>query len=290
MSKIMQKNKPFFYLSITFLLMIIITVIFYFLGIRLNNTSSFLALNFYFFIPFVAVFLTKVVIYREKFWQKDYFNLQFNANFLLIVYFLLGLEFLVFAVNILLPYIHFTTDQGLLLEKYARIFSPKQFAVLTKFVIDFNINFFWMINLFVGVLVGLTSGAFFAYFQEIGWRGFLYDNYKIMGFWRASLYIVFWQALFYLPLILIGYSDFYMLVIYILISPILILIRRLSGSVIYPAIFVGVLNSTYALATFFVVGAPAWVINFNGVVGIFVLLIFNFCLYFYLKKRKEYLL
>ena len=269
--KPLEKNKSFFFFFITFFCLALVSIIFYVFAIRFTESSSFLFRNFYFFIPALAVFVTKKIIYKERFWQPDYYRFQFNANFLWVVYFLFGLELMVFFVDILMPIIHFSNDQGLLLEKYATRFSSKQFAVLTTFVINFNIQFFWILNLFVGVIVGMTSGLFFFYFQEIGWRGFLLERYRLMGFWKSSLMVGFWCGLFYLPLLALGYSEFnhfflevcLIMAWNILISPILVLIRNMSKSVIYPALFLGVLNATYMLSSFFVVGAEDYLISFK---------------------------
>ncbi|MCP4482302.1 MAG: hypothetical protein GY817_05925 [bacterium] len=282
-----KKNKKFFYLLIVFFILAFICSIFYFFGIRLDKNASFFAFNFYSFIPLLAVFIIKVS-YGEKFWQKDFYNFKFNANFLLVIYFLLGLELLIFTFDILLPITYFSNDQGVLLEKYGSIFSSQQFAVMTKFTKDFDINFFWILNVFIGIIVGVTTGTIFAYFQEIGWRGFLYNELKDKSFWAASIEIGLWHSLFYLFLVLIGYGDFYLVIVWLLLSPILMLIRKLSDSIIYPAIFVGVFNSTYALATFYVVGAPQWLIAVNGLGGIFILLLTNICLYLYMLYRERH--
>ncbi|MDR0675715.1 MAG: hypothetical protein LBF97_01580 [Elusimicrobiota bacterium] len=210
------------------------------------------------------------------------------------------LEALVFLVDLsfslITDHIHFSTDFNILLQKYSQIWTPKKIDVFKKFASDFSVQFFWMLNVFVGIIVGVSSSAIFFWLEFIAWFGFLWNELKYMSFWEKSLYMGFFRGIIYAPFTFVGYFGksknyillaFVILAFYVLITPILAMIYKKTKSIIYPSIFNGIIFSTSVLSTFFIVGADELIIGFYGLAGIFVLLTANVVLYyFYIKNFR----
>jgi hypothetical protein len=304
-SNIHKKNKPFLYIGLCLMMSYGLAFLLFLFKINFanqnQNQNSFLLNYFYVFIPLLAVIIVKNIIYKENFWQKYFYKFDLDTKIILIVFFVIFLELLVFLVSLTFPNITFSNNLNVLLQKYTYIFTPEKLAVLKKFSTDFSVDFFWAFNLFIGILVGCTTSAFFLFLEIIGWIGFLFDEYEYMGFWQASFYIGFWWGLFYTPFVFLGYFGnfdnsgmdkiifaFILLVWFILLTPIVCLIKKKTQSLIYPAVFLGVLNSTFALATFFLVGASELFISFKGLAGLLVLLLVDIFLYLYDKNKINY--
>ena len=141
--------------------------------------------------------------------------------------------------------------------------------------------------LFIGqaFVDGMTINALFAFGEEIGWRGFLLRELRILGFWKASFLIGVIWGIWHAPLILFAGHNypsapflgvFMMTVFCMLISPIVSFITIKSQSVVPAAFFHGVINGTASLGTMIVAGGNTELINgLTGVAGFIVLFFVN---------------
>jgi membrane protease YdiL (CAAX protease family) len=112
----------------------------------------------------------------------------------------------------------------------------------------------------VGLALGPTLNALGGLGEEIGWRGFLYNELASLGFWRCSLTTgVLWAA-WHVPLFFEGYGDrehpvasaVGMIAFTVLLAPPLHFLRARSGSVVPCGVLHGTMSSTRLVSVAFV--------------------------------------
>lgn len=100
-------------------------------------------------------------------------------------------------------------------------------------------------------LIGVIINTIFTLGEELGWRGFLYNETKQMGFWKSNLLIGIIWGLWHAPLILQGhnYPDypvagvFMMVVFCVPLGYIMAYLRAKTNSVLAPALFHASINA-----------------------------------------------
>ena len=142
-----------------------------------------------------------------------------------------------------------------------------------------------------GMLAGATINAFFAFGEEVGWRGYVLSQFKGKSFLGSAALIGIIWGLWHAPLILMGHNYpqhpqwgvLMMVVVCILMSCIIQYFRIKSGSVIVAAIMHGTCNAV-AGTTMFFVGLD----RFNdlldgacGLAGILAMLVVAFALFLF---------
>jgi len=161
---------------------------------------------------------------------------------------------------------------------------------------DLHIHPFW-IALLQGLIVGGTLNAIFAFGEEIGWRGFLWNELKELGFFRASFLIGLIWGVWHSPLVVRGYNYpihpkigvILMIVFCILYTPLINYIRVKTGSVISCAIMHGTINGTGQLAFFLVKGGGDLTVGITGLAGLLVLFIGNVVLFSVVHRERKVL-
>jgi membrane protease YdiL (CAAX protease family) len=101
------------------------------------------------------------------------------------------------------------------------------------------------------VIGGLVNGVF-TFGEELGWRGFMFNETKHLGFFKSNLLIGTIWGLWHAPIILQGhnYSDhptagvFMMIPLSISLSFIMSWMRLKTNSVLAPALFHGMVNAS----------------------------------------------
>ena len=130
-----------------------------------------------------------------------------------------------------------------------------------------------LIQLAFNLPIGLAINAVFLLSEELGWRGWLWDRWSGLGFWRnAALTGVVW-GLWHAPIIALGHNYPGMPVTGILlmtgftmlISPVLHLCRARGGTVFHASVFHGTINGLAGFSII-LVSNPVW--PWNGAVGI----------------------
>ena len=153
------------------------------------------------------------------------------------------------------------------------------------------------ISLLSGLLMGVTLNAFFAFGEEIAWRGFLMKEFKGKKFLTVALWIGVIWGLWHTPIILNGHNYpqhpvagvFMMVAFCLLLTPMLMYFRQKSGSVIVPAIMHGTFNAVMGVSATVVTPANDLLYGGPGLAGMIVLLVVNTCLYLYdryISKEK----
>ncbi|WP_022698488.1 CPBP family intramembrane glutamic endopeptidase [Euryhalocaulis caribicus] len=128
-----------------------------------------------------------------------------------------------------------------------------------------------------GVASGLTLGAFLNMFltlsEELGWRGWLWDHWRGLGFWRCNLLIGLFWGLWHAPLIAQGYNypelpvwgPVAMTALMLVISPLIGWVREAGGTVFHAGLFHGTLNAGAGLGVLALTGLE---FPFKGTLGV----------------------
>jgi uncharacterized protein len=120
----------------------------------------------------------------------------------------------------------------------------------------------------------LINGVVLTISEELGWRGYLYDQWRAAGFWRYSFVTGAIWGVWHAPIIFLfghNYPDNRLLGVGLfvafcmLISPMLTLVRDRGRSTWAAGIFHGTINAVGGLTALMVGGAA---FPWNGLVGI----------------------
>ncbi|MEI6221356.1 MAG: CPBP family intramembrane glutamic endopeptidase [bacterium] len=271
-------KKLSLFLVLTFLINFSLVIGFVASGGLWTGTSALVIGVFYMFVPMCVAIFLQTVVYKQP--LKKPFGISFRLNRWFVVALLLPvvLALLTFAVGLLFPGVHFSLGMEGMYDRFALQLTSEQVQLMKTQAASLPIHPFWLV-LIQSIVAGLTINAVAGFGEELGWRGFVYDELKDLGFWKLSFITGFIWGLWHSPLILLGhnypqhpYFGLIMMTIWcLLLAPLFTLIRERSGSVIAAAIFHGTLNGSYALAIMLLSGGNDLTIGLTGAAGFVVL-------------------
>jgi len=130
----------------------------------------------------------------------------------------------------------------------------------------------WL-QLLVNVPLGLAINGVVLLSEELGWRGWLYDRWRHLGFWRGSLTIGFVWGVWHAPIIAMGHNYpgqpisgiFLMIVFCMLLAPIVGWLREVGHSIFAASIFHGSINGLAGIGLIVVSSSD---MPWRGVAGI----------------------
>lgn len=110
--------------------------------------------------------------------------------------------------------------------------------------------------------------------EELGWRGWLWDRWRRVGFWKCNLAIGALWGVWHAPLIVQGYNypgmpvlgPVFMTAFCVLIAPLIGLVRERGGSLWHAGLFHGTINAVTGAAMIFFTTGPAF--PWQGLLGI----------------------
>lgn len=144
------------------------------------------------------------------------------------------------------------------------------------------------------VTINTLLVSIFAAGEEIGWRGFLWSEWRHHGFWRASTAIGVLWAIWHAPLILAGYNYpghpgagmLLFVGVCVLEGNVLAFLRERTGSVWPAAIFHGAWNCASVLAVAGLSGPDPLVQGSIGLAGLPALLLANLGVLMATRSRR----
>lgn len=155
--------------------------------------------------------------------------------------------------------------------------------------VAFTPSLFILITLLSGLFAGATINALFAFGEEIGWRGYLLQQFRGKNFLASAILIGLIWGLWHAPLILLGHNYpqhpvagvFMMMLFCAALTPLIQYIRLKSGSVIPAAIMHGTLNATIGMSNLFISNFNDLLCGGPGLAGILVLLSLDILLFLF---------
>lgn len=195
--------------------------------------------------------------------------------------------------GLLMPGVTFSPDMAGMFERYRDVLTADQLAQMKESIDELPFHPIYL-TIVQGLVAGLTINALFAFGEELGWRGFLLQEMRPLGFFRASLLIGLIWGLWHSPLILQGYNFpqhpvfgvFMMILFCILYTPLLNFITLKANSVFAAAIMHGSINGLAGVAFMLLLGGSDLTVGITGAAGLIALLLLNVGLY---VRARDYL-
>ncbi len=146
-----------------------------------------------------------------------------------------------------------------------------------------------------GLLLGPTLSAIAGLGEEAGWRGLLHGELRELGFWRESALVGLLWGLWHVPLAFEGYGYPHhpwlgaglLLLATQLLSPLYLLVRERSGSVVAPAILHGSFGALSLVALAPVRGGDELWVGLFGLAGLSVIALTDVVLFGALRLQKS---
>jgi membrane protease YdiL (CAAX protease family) len=198
------------------------------------------------------------------------------------------IAFATLGVSLLFPGVEYTPDISGYFERLEGVMPPEQIKMLKDQMSAVPIHPIW-VALLSGLFSGITISAIAGFGEELGWRGFLQNEFSGLSFLKSSLIIGVIWGIWHAPLILQGHNYpqhpvigvFMMIVWCVLFASIFSYVRIKSGSVIAAAIIHGTLNATAMLPLMVIGEGNDLTVGVTGLAGFIVLLAVNFCIFFF---------
>ena len=145
------------------------------------------------------------------------------------------------------------------------------------------------------LVVGPTVNALVALGEELGWRGYLYEALKGVGFWRASALVGVMWGMWHAPIILLGYNYpqhpqlgvSFMILFCLLWAPLFAWVRQRAGSVGASAVLHGTLNAVAGVPMMVTQGGNDLLVGVTGAVGLAVLAVANLVLFLVFRSGRD---
>lgn len=233
--------------------------------------------------PFIGVILVNLFFEKKIHW--NYINFKSMSFSLLAVL----IPLFVFVLSILI---------SLVVEKDSSL--SLGFEGLTKLGLQKveEKNILFLIKLVVkAVLLGATINAFFSLFEEIAWRGWLYEKLKrcFPDGIKAELIIgVIWGC-WHIPLIAAGLNypgypvigGIIMIVWCISVTPIMCFLKDKTNSVLPSAIMHGVINGLAGISLGLIDGGNSISTGMMGIPGLLSFIFIDILLFFCKKLNNQ---
>ncbi len=255
---------------------------FHFLGGDLSSASGMFFASAYMLIPLISVIITQLIFGEKPFSDV---GVSFKINKWWIVAWLL-----MPVVNILAMFAS-TLLPGVSLDPNSELVRLAIADMSTK---GLEIDGWGLLAITIvgSLFAGFTINAFFAFGEEIAWRGFLPRVMSDWGFWKKSLVIGIVWGFWHAPLILMGhnYPDhpiagvFMMVLLCVVMTPVFLYLREKSGSTMVAAIAHGTLNGSAGISVLYLAGGNDLLCGTTGLVGIMIFIILDLLIYILKKK------
>lgn len=281
----MEKKKVLIFLAICFGISFLAAGIFHWCGGEYKSVWGTLVASVYMFFPMLSVLITQLIT-GEKPFSGIGLSFKINRWWWLGWLVLIPLPILLsLPVSALFPGVSISGD-GEMLQQSLEALKAQGIPLGPGGVL--------LVSLLSGLVAGITINAVFAFGEEAAWRGFLYRCLKGMGFWKESLVIGVIWGLWHAPLILMGHNYpehpvagvFMMVAFCVLITPLMLLIREKSGSVVMAAVAHGTVNALAGLSILYLSGYNDLLCGFPGLAGFIVLAVVDVLIFFFRKRSK----
>ena len=256
-------------------------------GLRITNVQAYtIFAAAYMLLPAICAIILQV-IHKERPFSELGVSFRVNWWWLVAAITPIILAFLTLGINLLFPNVSYSaTSEGLL----SRL-TPEQAQLAAQQVSQHSPFVFALLQIVNALILGCTVNAFFAFGEELGWRGYLLKALQDKRFLFVSLIIGVVWGVWHFPLILLGHNYpqhpvpgvAMMIVFCVLLTPMMIYIVLQSGSVITAAIFHGVLNAIAGISLLFLSGGNDLTNGMTGLAGFIVLLLANIAFYLFDK-------
>jgi membrane protease YdiL (CAAX protease family) len=289
-----NSRKIIIFLAIVFTCAMIVGSLPVLLGLKWAGTTAVVFGTIYMAFPGLAAVFVKKALYHEPVIMPLQVSFRINKWFFVGWFLPLFMALAAFVIALVIPGVSYSPDMAGMFERYKDVLTAEQLAQMKASLEQLPVHPFFL-TIGQGLMAGLTINALFAFGEELGWRGFLLQELKPLGFARASILIGFIWGLWHAPLILQGHNYpqhpvtgvFMMILWCILLTPLLNYITLRAKSVVAAAIMHGSVNGLAGIAIILLSGGSDLTIGLTGLAGLIALAVFDLLLYFKIKRSKE---
>lgn len=298
----MNLKKISLFLALAFGLSWLSAFVLYVSGIKYGSTTATVIVAlFYMGSPAIAALVVQKIIYKQeiKLLGFDFKQTKWK-NFLWIP--LLQVLFCALTIGIIVLFGNvfnvngfgfFSLDEGLLNTKMQEIASATGLSEMPK--LPLSPFALLLVSIITSALLGGLINGIFTLGEELGWRGFLYNEMKPLGFVKSNLLIGTIWGLWHAPLILQGHNYpehpitgvFMMVVFCIPLGFLMSWTREKTNSVLAPALFHGMVNAGAGGVILFVYEYNDLIGNIAGVAGAVACLLLYLLLKFIFSGNKN---
>ncbi len=281
-------NKTTLFLLITFSISFLAAGIFYLAGGEYKSTAGTVLAISYMFIPLISVLIVEKWVYKEAI--KHRLLISFKVNRWFVVAWLIApvIAFGAFGVGLLMPDVSFAPEMSGMFDRFEDLLTAGEMQQMKEAFESMPVHPLWL-TLLQGMLAGITINAVAAFGEELGWRGFLVNQFRNKSFLKAALLIGLIWGIWHAPIILMGHNYpehpvfgvFMMIVWCILLSPLFLYITLKSKSVIAASVLHGTLNGTAGIGMMMLKGGSDLTVGVTGLAGFISLGFILFCFYIY---------
>ncbi|MCL2164105.1 MAG: CPBP family intramembrane metalloprotease [Oscillospiraceae bacterium] len=278
-------KKSITYSGIVLCISYIFAGILYITGV-LNPSTQFIISSLYMFMPLLSAFIFDRLVYKNNPVDSWGLKFKFSLSLFLPLLFIPAFVVLTLVVNTLFPGTELVLNH---IEASKNMMTPEQFEAARPQLESFSPALFYLLQIVSGIIAGYTINAFFAFGEEVGWRGSLLKTFEGKPFWQACLFSGAVWGIWHAPLVLLGHNypehpqiGVAMMVIWcILLTPIFIYVRVKSKSVFVASFLHGFLNAIAGFSLLLIVGGNDLTKGVTGAAGMIALLIINIALLFF---------
>lgn len=282
----MKNRNAWIFIGLSFLFCYAIVLPFFWMGGTVQSSSLIIVLMAAMFTPAIAALIVQKFIKREPISALG-LKLKFSRWLLLAWLLPVGYVLLTWLFSGLLPQTEWTDGLSVVVSMLEQTGAPVdqieevqaqlgQFGAVTPIILAGGV-------IISGMIAGVTINMLAAMGEELGWRGFLWNEWKHMGFWKASLAIGVVWGFWHAPMIWYGYNypehpriGVLMMVIFtVLLSPLHSFVREKAQTTWAAAILHGTNNALGGLVPLFVIGGSDLLVNITGFAGFAAILVAN---------------
>jgi membrane protease YdiL (CAAX protease family) len=257
-----------------------------------RSTIGTLLTVLYMYLPFLTTIILKKAVYKEPF-KEIGIGFKFSGWYIAAWLIPVIYSFLSLGCGLLFPGTSFAPDLSGI-ERFQNIMTKEKMDLIRSQMQGLPMNYIF-IAIPQALIAGPTINALAAFGEETGWRGFLFNELKDKGFYKASLYTGFLWGIWHAPLILQGHNYYQhhrigvllMVLWCMLISPMFHYIRQKTGSVIATSIMHGTLNASGGFALLYIKGGDDLIVGMTGAAGFIALIILNILLFLHNKLTEK---
>lgn len=286
----MNIKKVILFLSITFIISWVIMLFLYLMGFKLYTSASGFYVLFIMLVPELSAIIIQKIIFKDRL-KSIGFTLKFDKY--IVLAWLLPVVLL--ALTVILSSAVFNTnlifDYSNLFTIFSDLTTAENLATIKTELPKLSPLLFMLM-----VLIGnVAQSTIFTFGEEAGWRGLLYNEFRHFGLVKSSILIGTIWGIWHFPLMLMGhiYPDnrilgvFLMIIWCILLTPILMLLRYKTKSILASAIFHSSINAMALLGILFITNGNELTMGLTGIPGMVILFIVNCIVFFLIKKNKN---
>lgn len=251
------------------------------------------------FTPLAAVFIVEKLIYSSEIRQSLLISFEINKWWLAAFAIPVALLLFTFVFNLAFPGVEYSREMDGLFGRLEALISSEELEKARHDLENLPVHPA-LLMLMQGIIAGATINTVAAFGEELGWRGFMVNQFRNMHFMKAALIIGFIWGIWHAPLILMGhnYAEHpqlgvgLMTIWCILLSPLFLYITVKTKSVVAAAVMHGVLNGTANVATLLIKGGNDITNGATGMAGFIAAALVVLCLFVYdvLISREKVML